>query len=308
MGWVIRVITQLWFNKGEASAHWTGVTQLYLRVLALIYLSAFISFAFQFKALIGSHGILPAGELLDYIARQTGQWRFIEFPTLAWISSSDYFLQGIVYSGIVCSVLLLFGLSPLISTILLWALYLSLVNVGSTFMQYQWESLLLEAGFLSIFLCSKGLWKAGIKGPSGLVVLLFRFLAFRLIFSSGIAKLVSGDPRWSDLTALSFHYETQPLPTAFAWYMHQLPMGFHKMSTCLTLLVECLCPILFFCGRRCRIFAFYLQTFFQILILLTGNYTYFNFLSMGIFLFLLDDDHLRLWRLKKMRVQKRQSL
>ena len=149
---------------------------------------------------------------------------------------------------------------------------------GQDFLSFQWDSLLLETGFLAIFL-----------GNSKVVVLLFRWLLFRLMFLSGVVKLTSHDPVWRDWTALAFHYLTQPLPTPLAWYMYQLPLGFQRFSTAATLFIELVVPFLFFAPRRWRFVGAGLALFLQMLIFLTGNYTFFNLLTISLCVFLFDD-------------------
>ena len=145
-------------------------------------------------------------------------------------------------------------------------------------MGYQWDYLLLEAGFLAIFL-----------KPAYTRVWLFRWLLFRLMLESGAVKLLSGDPSWRDVTALAVHYETQPLPTPVAWYMMQAPLWFQKVSTASVFFVELILPFLMFGPRRLKQIAAIGTILFEILILLTGNYTFFNLLAIALCLFLLDD-------------------
>jgi hypothetical protein len=170
--------------------------------------------------------------------------------------------------------------------VVLYVLYLSLCTAGQDFLSFQWDSLLLETGFLAIFL-----------GSSKIVVFLFRWLLFRLIFLSGVVKLSSHDPVWRDWSALAFHYMTQPLPTPLAWYMYQLPLWFQRFSTAFTLFVEILVPFLFFAPRRWRFCAAAAALFLQALIFLTGNYTFFNLLTMSLCLFLFDDRALEGFRI-----------
>jgi hypothetical protein len=151
-----------------------------------------------------------------------------------------------VLGGCGLSLLLLFGIEPPRCFFLLWLLYLSLSTVGQVFLSFQWDTLLLEAGFLSIFLVPPSLLPHQALGPPPLlVVLLLRFLLFRLIFMSGVANLVSHDPTWRNLTAIAYHYESQPLPNPIAYWMYHLPLPFHKLST-LFPAIELLIPFLYF--------------------------------------------------------------
>ncbi|MGB5648456.1 MAG: lipase maturation factor family protein, partial [Sedimenticolaceae bacterium] len=163
--------------------------RLFLRLIALIYLAAFVSAAIEITGLVGEQGILPAGELLGNLNRQFGPISWARFPTLFWIDHSDTSLLLASYAGCLFAVLLLIGWRPLLSTIALFALYLSLLHVGQIFFNFQWDYLLLEAGFLSIFLTS---------GPNRLLIFLFHWLLFRLRFLSGISKILSGDPAWEN--------------------------------------------------------------------------------------------------------------
>jgi hypothetical protein len=162
--------------------------------------------------------------------------------------------------------------------VLLFIYYLSIVIGGQVFMGYQWDYLLLEAGFLAIFL--KPAWSRA---------WLFRWLLFRLMFESGAVKLLSHDPSWRSLTALAVHYQTQPLPTPIAWYAMQLPLWFQKISTAFVFVVELGLPFLMFGPRRLKLIAALGTILLEILILLTGNYTFFNVLTIALCVFLLDD-------------------
>jgi len=154
-------------------------------------------------------------------------------------------------------------------------LWLSLCSAGQDFLSYQWDVLLLEAGFLAVF-----------ADDSPVRVWLFRWLVFRLMFFSGAGKLLSGDPAWRNLTALDYHYETQPLPTPLAWYAYQLPMAFQRVSTLFVFAAELVAPLIFFGPRRFRHAGAGAVILLQLLILVTGNYTFFNFLTITLALFL----------------------
>jgi predicted DCC family thiol-disulfide oxidoreductase YuxK len=255
---------------------------LFLRLLGIIYFIAFLSFGVQARGLIGSQGILPVAQFLPSVREYLGKAAYWNVPTLLWFRSSDAFLRGIWIAGVCVSLALTFGFSWRIVRIALLVLYLSLVTAGQIFMGYQWDALLLEAGFLAIFL-----------GSSSIIVWLFRWLLFRLMFLSGSVKLLSGDPTWRHFTALNFHYETQPLPTPLAWYFFQLPAWFQHFSVGVVFFVELFVPFLIFAPRRIRFFAAMAIAVFQLLIFLTGNYAFFNLLTMALCLFLLDDRLLR---------------
>ncbi|HEY2946301.1 MAG TPA: lipase maturation factor family protein [Vicinamibacteria bacterium] len=197
-------------------------------------------------------------------------------------------------AGAVLSALLLVGLAPVPILFALWALYLSLAVVSQVFLGYQWDALLLETGLLAVFLAPGGLRpRPGRESPPPpLVVWLFRWLLFRLMFGSGLVKLASGDPTWRGLTALQYHYWTQPLPTWVGWYAAHLPSGIHRASAGIMFAVELGAPLLLFAPRRFRRLAFPPLVGLQILIALTGNYAFFNLLAAALCLFALEDDDL----------------
>ena len=244
----------------------------FLRVLGLVYLVAFVSFGMQASALIGPHGISPVYEYLA-AARHAGV--FWDVPSLLWINSSDNAITTIWILGAAFSLAALTFPWQRTALAVCFILWLSLCAVGQEFLSYQWDVLLLEVGFLAMF-----------ADDSPIRIWLFRWLIFRLMFSSGIIKLVGHDPTWSGLTALSYHYETQPLPTPLAWYMHQLPLTFQKASTFLTLFVELAVPILFLLPKPFRRVGAWTTIGLQVLILLTGNYTFFNWLTIGLTMWL----------------------
>jgi hypothetical protein len=264
------------------------VRSVFLRGLAVIYLIAFASLLPQIDGLIGSNGILPAHDYLQNVHSEFGARAYTLLPTLAWLNSSDVFLHAMVWAGIVLSLLLFIGFIPLPVTIGLYVLYLSLDSVGQAFYSFQWDSLLLEVGFAAVLVAPVGFHPSYKTAPSRAAVWVFRFLLFRLMFESGVVKLASGDPTWRNLTALSYHYETQPLPTPVAWYAHQLPMLVQKISTLGVFVVELIVPFLFFAPRRLRIVGAWTTIALQLMIAVTGNYTFFNFLTMLLCVFLLD--------------------
>jgi len=253
-------------------------TWIFLRMLGAIYLIAFWSFGVQAAGLIGSHGILPISEYMHAARTYFGKADYWNLPTLFWMSSSDAFLKGVWISGVCVSALVVLGLNWRVLRLALFVLYLSLVTGGQVFMSYQWDALLLEAGFLSIFL-----------GGSPVIVRLFRWLLCRFMFLSGAVKLTSGDLTWRHFTALPVHYETQPLPTPVAWYIYQLPGWFHRMSVGFVFFVELVVPFLVLAPPRLRHLAAGAIITLQILIFLTGNYAFFNLLTVALCLFLLED-------------------
>jgi hypothetical protein len=263
---------------------------LFLRVLGLIYLAAFLSLAVQIKGLIGSRGILPANEFIAK-RKRFGLGSFHRDPTLLWINSSDKFLIALTWAGVALSLLLTVGFAPMAMLAVLWILYLSLFTVGRIFLGYQWDVLLLETGFLAIFVAPLDLAPhfPPRMGSSAIVLWLLWWLLFRLMFSSGMVKLISGERVWRNLTALSVHYETQPLPTPIAWYTHQLPIRFHQVSTAVMFAIELGAPFLIIGPQWARNLAAALFILLMIFIELTGNYAFFNLLAIALSVLLLDD-------------------
>jgi lipase maturation factor 1 len=251
---------------------------LFLRLLGAIYLMAFASFGVQAAGLVGSHGILPAGEFLGAVHKSLGTASYWNVPTLLWLNQSDVCLRAVWITGSCLSLSLLLGLNARVVRTGLFVLYLSLDTAGQVFMNYQWDALLVEAGFLAIFL-----------GSEVTIVKLFRWLLCRLLFLSGAVKLLSQDPSWRHLTALPVHYQTQPLPTPLAWYFYQLPDWFQRMSVVFVFFVELAVPWFVLAPRRLRLFAGLAITLLQLLIFLTGNYAFFNLLTISLCLFVLDD-------------------
>lgn len=267
----------------------------FLRLLGIIYLFAFVSLWTQIEGLIGKDGILPATDMLEGVRRQTGADRYWYLPTLCWLSGSDSFLHFQCAAGTALSLLVIIGVLPGPALLGLWALYLSLATVGQDFLSFQWDILLLETGFLAIFFAPWQLrWKLAREKPPSLIMLwLLRWLLFRLMFMSGAVKLLSADATWWNLTALTMHYETQPLPTRFGWYAHQLPLWFQQSSCVIMFLIELVLPAFIFGGRRSRQFACAGFVFFMLLISITGNYCFFNLLTVALCALLLDDALLR---------------
>jgi len=273
----MRVTRLLWGVPVPAKSYAIAV-ELFLRALGLIYFIAFLSFGVQASGLIGSSGILPVCELMPAVRDNFGASAYRIFPTLLWFRCSDHAITAIWIGGVVLSVLLLVGRQKRAACAGLFVLYLSLVTAGQVFMSYQWDALLLEAGFLAILL-----------GWSPVILLLLRWLLFRLMFMSGAVKLFSGDPNWRNLSALHYHWETQPLPTPPAWYVFQLPEWFQRAATASTLTIEFAVPFLILFPRRIRQLGAAIILALQILIFLTGNYTFFNLLTVALCLLLLDD-------------------
>lgn len=280
--------------------------QLFLQGVAAAFLFAFASLYTQIPGLYGADGVLPARRMLR--PRGQGRWRQLwEAPTLLWEApllgldtAQGLELLSLLGALLALGALLLRPLRHCLAFLLLWAAYRSACQVGQVFLYFQWDSLLLETGFLAMLVAP--LWrpphrkqgKAAWGLPhEDLPFWLVRWLFFRLMFSSGVVKLTSRCPTWWGLTALTYHYETQCLPTPAAWYAHHLPVWLHKLSVVATFLIEVAVPPLFFAPvRRLRLAAFYSQVLLQVLIIVTGNYNFFNLLTLVLSTALLDDAHL----------------
>jgi predicted DCC family thiol-disulfide oxidoreductase YuxK len=263
---------------------------LFLRGLGCIYLIAFLSLWVQIHGLIGSNGISPADQFLSLVHQQLGAEGYYFVPTLFWLNPSDIFLHFLCAGGVLLSLVLIVGFFPTFTLAGLWVFYLSLVTVGQAFLSFQWDVLLLEAGFLAIFFAPLQLRETFTRAfqPSTAFLWLLRWLLFRLMFASGYVKLAS-DEVWRNLTALNFHYETQPLPTSLGWYVHQLPEGFQKASVIGMFAAELVVPFLIFAPRRLRTIGCIGLVGLQMLIILTGNYCFFNLLTIALCLLLIDD-------------------
>ncbi len=254
------------------------VQSLFLQALGVIYLIAFGSFAVQCTGLVGINGIQPANLYLTHVFQATGTTGYRLVPTVLWLSSTDLGILAVCIAGVISALFVLFNFGRRMALTAAFLLYLSLVSASQEFLSFQWDFLLLETGFLAIFL-----------GYSPLVIVLFRWLLFRLLFFSGVVKLTSGDPTWRHLTALTFHYWTQPIPTPLAWYANQMPGWFQQSSCAGVFAIELLVPFFALGPRAARLFAVPWLLALQILILLTGNYAFFNLLAIVLCIFLLDD-------------------
>lgn len=278
--------------KNQASLYPFSIAQRILtHGIGTIYLIAFVSYWLQAEALIGAEGILPQHELLAAAYRKWGSAAYWQLPSLFWFNHSDTFRDLLLLVAISASILTILGYFQRISIFICWLSYLSLTNVGQIFFSYQWDALLHEAGFLAIFLAPLriSLRHAHSTPPSKLIIFLFRFLLFRLIFSSGAVKLLSGDPNWLMLRALDFHYLTQPLPSVLAYYAHQMPAWMQRASVFVMFIIELLLPFFIFGPRKLRIIAGTCFISLQILIAITGSYTFFNLLTICLCLVLFDD-------------------
>ena len=289
------VITRLlWGNDVRPTTYFVA-RRWFLRAVGLIFLIAFVSLWVQIDGLIGSNGITPVREFLPAARAQLGDRALSILPTLCWFNSSDAFFHFLCGGGVILSLVLIVGIAPALSLVGLVAFYLSLTIAGQTFLSFQWDILLIEIGFLSIFLAPWRLWpKRGVDAPvSRAALFLLKVLLFKLLVMSGVVKLTSGDDSWWDLTALDYHYWSQPLPTVIGWWADQSPEWFKKFSVAFCLVVEIIVPFFIWAPRRLRLIAGGLLVFLQIMIAATGNYCFFNLLTIALCLLLIDD---AVWR------------
>lgn len=290
--WMARARAALEGPKPIGPVTYVLVRRLWILLLGAIFFIAFATLWPQAHGLIGSRGIIPAERLITAAREHEGGFRsFILFPSLLHLVCNDAAISLIVLAGMAGSVALMMGRAPRAILALLWALYLSLCAVGAEFLNYQWDILLLEAAFLTIFWAPPGLrpHRDGEPAPRAPPLFLLRFLLFRLMFLGGLVKVIDPNGPWVSLTALDHHYATAPYPTAIAYYLHHLPHGIHAATAIATLGIELLAPLFFFGPRRARLAAAAATVSLQVMITLTGSFAFFNLLTSALCLTLLDD-------------------
>jgi hypothetical protein len=265
---------------------------VFLRALGLIFFSAFYSLAFQIYGLVGERGILPARDYLIQVTNALGALeKFWYAPTVFWIGAGDVALRIVVGAGLIASVLLVLNLRPRFMLGLCTLLFLSCISVLQDFSSYQSDGMLLEAGFLSLFLAPKGNFPGlgANDPPSRISRFMLEWEWFRIYFESGVGKLASGDPHWRNLTAMDDYYQNGPLPSWMGWYVQQVPHWYHAATGVFTLLVELVLVWFVFGNRRLRIVCFFVVTALQIGIIATANYAFLNYLVLALGFLLLDD-------------------
>ena len=292
-------VTRLLWGNDVRPPTYFWAQRWFLRALGLIYLIAFVSLWVQVDGLVGSDGVSPVNQFLPAVYERFGRSAYSLLPTLCWFNSSNGFLHFLCSGGVVLSLLLIVGIAPALSLVALFVFYLSLILAGQTFLSFQWDILLLETGFLSIFLAPWRIWPRelfwwpGAAIPATAVsrpaLFLLKFLLFKLMLMSGVVKLTSGDNSWWNLTALDYHYWSQPLPTVFGWWADKSPEWFKHFSVAFCLVVESIVPFFICAPRRLRLIAAGLMIFLQFVIALTGNYCFFNLLTIALCLLLIDD-------------------
>jgi Lipase maturation factor len=257
------------------------------RGMAAIYLVAFIAVLHQFKPLLGEHGLLPVAAFL----KRAG---FRDAPGIFCWKYSDRLLDIIAWTGLIVSACAVLGLTEagpiwlsMAAWLLLYVLYLSIVNVGQSFFGFGWESMLLEAGFFTGFLGPSHV------RPSILPILILRWMLFRTEIGAGLIKL-RHDSCWRDLTCLYYHYETQPLPNPLSWYFHRLPRAFHRVSVLFSHFVQVIVPFGLFAPQPIASIAAVLIIFHQLWLIVSGNYSWLNWLTAVLGVAGLSDSVLRL--------------
>ncbi len=257
--------------------------RLFLRLLGIVYLIAFASLGVQMIGLVGSRGILPVGAFLAQAHGALGADAYRVVPTLLWLSSSDAMLMFLCWGGAALSIVLIAGIAPVPTAALLWIFYLSLTVAGQVFLEFQWDILLLETGLLA---CLYAPLRAPSAEPTPIVRWVLWGLAFKVTFLSGATKLLSGDPTWAGWDAMIYHYWTQPIPTWTSWYAWQLPTAFHYWTVPFMLAVELVVPFAILLParfRKTRLIACALMILLQVGIGVTGNYGFFNLLTIVLY-------------------------
>ncbi len=265
--------------------------RIFATAFGLVFFSSFLSLAVQVRGLFGERGIVPAGEFLKAAHSQLGAAAYWEVPSLCWIGAGDGTLFAFCVVGALLSVAIALGFAPGACTFGCWIIYLSLCGIGSPFLNFQWDALLLETALLAAFWLPWRLrpaWGVETRGQIFARWLLW-WLLFRLMFESGLVKLTWGDETWWNLRALEVHFETQPLPLWTAWYAHHLSAWLLRAMTFGMFVVELGAPFLIFAPRRWRHVGGIAQLALQTGIALTGNYAFFNLLSITLCIPLFED-------------------
>lgn len=279
----------------HSARSWVLTRWLFLRALGVVSAVAVGSLWVQLLGLVGSGGISPVGSHLDGVGERLtskGQslwWGPLENPSLVWLDPSDAALNAICVASLAASALLVVGIAEGPALLALWVGWLSLCTAGQQFLGFQWDSLLAETLFLAMFWAPWHPFPKTPAEPPAAVRWLLWLLLFRLMFFGGLVKVLSGDPTWRNLSAMNFHYFTQPLPNPASWYAHQLHALWHQLEVIGMFLIELVVPFAIPLGRPWRHFA---ATAFSVLLLgllITGNYGYFQLLGLVLCLTLFDD-------------------
>ncbi len=263
------------------STYWL-TRQVFLRGLGLVYLVAFLVAAFQLVPLIGERGLLPVGSYLARLSEHFGSQReaFLNLPSIFWLDHSDATLLAVAIVGATLSAAVLLGLSNAGVLLLLWALYLSIDHVGQRWYSFGWETQLLETGLIAVFLCPLLGWRPrSSRHPPPIVpIILLRWLIVRIMLGAGLIKL-RGDPCWVELTCLETHFETQPIPNPLSPVLHLMPAWVLRGGVLMNHITELLAPLFAFGPRRMRHVAGALMIAFQLVLIVSGNLSFLNWLT-----------------------------
>ena len=269
-------------------ARYARSRRLFFTLLGLVWAIAFASLGVQAEGLFGAHGIAPIADKVEWYGEHQLHWRSV--PSLFWLGASDAAVTSLWAVGLALSLLLATGLVvPRLLALAVWASYLSFVSFGDPFLSFQWDVLLLEVGLLAVVYAPGGI-RPRWGEPSRVARWLLAWVLFRVVFLSGVVKLASGDETWRGLTALQYHYETQPLPHALSAYAHALPDWLHQVSVVATLAIELGAPVLLFAPPRARRYGVAAIALLLLLIVATGNYGFFEPLTLVLCLAVLDDE------------------
>ena len=283
-----------WLKSKEKPEYWLTRFVL-LRLLGFVYFFAFLSLATQVIPLIGENGLLPAENFLEAVGSRFDSKinAFVEWPTLFWFSISDNLLVILAWIGVILSLIVVMGFANVPFLLILWFLYLSFVHIGQLWYSYGWEIQLLETGFLAIFLCPLIDPRPFPKTPPSVpVIWLFRWLAFRIYLGAGLIK-IRGDSCWRDLTCLYYHYETQPIPNPLSPYFHFMPKWFHQLGVLWNHFIELIVPFFVFYPRVARYIAGILMISFQVILILSGNLSFLNWITIVPCIACFDDNFFR---------------
>ena len=251
-----------------------------LRLLGAVYAVAFLVAINQIIPLIGSDGLLPVGIFLKQISDALGPTAgFIRLPSIFWFTHSDTALLVVAWIGFLLSCAVVAGYTNAIMLGVIWLLYMSFVHVGQDWYGYGWEIQLTETGFLAIFLCPLIDMRPFSKRPPPMpIIILFRWLIFRIMLGSGLIK-IRGDEIWRNGTALYYHFETQPIPGPLSRWFHFLPRITLQIGVWFNFLAELVAPLFAFGPRLARHIAGVIMVLLQLVLILSGNLSFLNWLT-----------------------------
>ena len=287
-------------SKSKEKPEYWLTRYIILRFLGFIYFFAFLSLAVQVIPLMGENGLLPAKNFLETFQFEGKLSAFWHLPTIFWFYISDNFLLLLAWVGVILSIVVILGFANIPIMFLLWFIYMSFVHIGQTWYSYGWEIQLIETGFLAMFLCP--LWNAKPfpgTAPPKQVIWLFRWLAFRINLGAGLIK-IRGDNCWKDLTCLYYHYETQPIPNPLSRYFYFMPKWFHRLGVIWNHFIELIVPWFVFWPRVSRYAAGILLISFQFILILSGNLSFLNYLTILPAIACFDDKFFKIFLPRKL--------